>query len=194
MRKRLVLGSSSKPRQKLLTSLQIPFDVASPDIDESPLPDETPTQLVLRLAEAKARKIAETFPEAVIIGADQVGVLDEEILCKPLNHENAVQQLQKMSGRRVDFLIGLCLLDAKDNSQQISLENFSVTFRPLTLKMIETYLEKENPLQCAGSFRAEGLGIALVSEYHDTDFSALVGLPLIRLTKMLENVGLGPLS
>lgn len=189
----LILGSSSKPRQNLLKRLQIPFETTSPDIDETPLANETPDQLVLRLAEAKARKVSERFPDAFIIGADQVGVLDHEILCKPEDHGHAVKQLQKMSGRRVDFLVGLCLLNAKNQTQQISLEKFSVTFRSLTLDMIENYLKKEDALQCAGSFKAEGLGIALVKECHDFDFSTLIGLPLIRLTSMLEEVGMGPL-
>lgn len=189
----LILGSSSKPRQTLLKRLQVPFTIAEPNVDETPLKDETPTDLVLRLAAAKARKIAESFPDALIIGADQVGVLDAEILCKPMTHENAIIQLKKMSGRNVEFLIGLCLYNAKNQTQQISLEKFSVTFRHLTPQMIENYLQKEHALHCAGSFKAEGLGIALVKEFHDTDFSALIGLPLIRLTHMLEQAGMSPI-
>ncbi|MHB1947246.1 MAG: Maf family protein [Gammaproteobacteria bacterium] len=192
-KRQLILGSSSKPRQMLLKRLQIPFSIAEPNIDETQLVDETPTQLVLRLAQMKAQKIAEKCPEAVIIGADQVGVLQDSVLGKPLAHANAVKQLQSMSGNNVEFFIGLCLLDAKNQTQQLALEKFSVTFRKLTPQMIENYLQKEDALQCAGSFKAEGLGIALVEEFHDTDFSALIGLPLIRLTNMLENMGMGPL-
>lgn len=189
----LILGSSSKPRQNLLKRLQIPFEIASPDIDETPLLGESAEQLVMRLAEAKARKVAEQYPDAFIIGADQVGVLENQILGKPHTHENAVKQLEKMSGKRVEYFIGLCLLDAKNKTRQCALETFSVTFRNLTSKMIENYLHKEDALQCAGSFKAEGLGIALVQTFHDTDYTALIGLPLIRLTNMLEKAGMGPL-
>lgn len=192
-KRQLILGSSSKPRQLLLKRLQIPFAIAEPNVDETQLADETPTQLVLRLAQMKAQKVAEKFPDAVIIGADQVGVLQDTVLGKPLTHTNAVKQLQAMSGNNIEFFIGLCLLDAKNQTQQLSLEKFSVTFRNLTPQMIENYLQKEDALQCAGSFKAEGLGIALVKEFHDTDFSALIGLPLIRLTNMLENIGMGPI-
>lgn len=191
--RQLILGSSSKPRQLLLKRLQIPFTIAEPNIDETQLTGETPTQLVLRLAKQKAKKIAETFPDAIIIGADQVGVLQGSVLGKPLTHANAVKQLHSMSGNNVEFFIGLCLLDAKNQTHQLSLEKFSVTFRKLTSQMIENYLKKEDALQCAGSFKAEGLGIALVEEFHDTDFSALIGLPLIRLTNMLEKIGMAPI-
>lgn len=191
--KKLILGSSSKPRQALLTRLKIPFEIAVPDVDETALPGETAIQLVKRLAEAKARKIAEQFPNAIIIGADQVGVLGEDILGKPLTHENAVKQLQKISGNTVEFFIGLCLFDSSEQTFQLEVERFSVTFRTLTLSMIENYLRKENALECAGSFKAEGLGIALVKEFHDTDFSALIGLPLIRLVSMLERTQMGPI-
>ena len=190
---RLILSSTSKPRQELLRRLQIPFEITAPDVDETPLANETPTELVLRLAEKKARVVAEKFPDALIIGADQVGVLANVILCKPLNYENAIAQLKLMGGRRVEFLIGLCLLNAKNNSVETVLEKFAVKFRPLTSEMIETYLQKEQPLQCTGSFRAEGLGIALVEEFDGKDFTALIGLPLVRLTTLLENVGFGPL-
>ncbi len=192
--RQLILGSSSKPRKQLLERLHLPFKIAAPDIDESPLSNETPVQLVQRLALEKARKIAESFPDALIIGADQVGVLDNEILTKPLTHENAINQLQKMSGENVEFLIGLCLLDSNNHTYQITLEKFSVTFRLLTSDMILTYLKKEDALQCAGSFKAEGLGIALVKEFHGEDFSALIGLPLIQLSNMLNQVGCGPLA
>jgi septum formation protein len=194
MRRQLILGSSSQPRQRQLSRLKMPFEIGIPDVDETPLENETPTELVLRLAEVKARKVAEKFTDALIIGADQVGVLDGEIICKPINYENAIQQLQKVSGKKIEFIVGLCLLDSKDQSIQISLETFSVTFRELTKPMIECYLQNEDALNCAGSFKAEGLGIALIKECHDTDFSALIGLPLIRLIDMLEKVGMGPLS
>jgi len=190
----LILGSSSRSRQELLMRLRLPFEVAVPDVDETPLTGESPEQLVVRLAQAKAYKVAERFPDALIIGADQVGVLDGEILCKPLTHDNAIKQLKKASGNRVVFFIGLCLVDAKNQTQQQVIETFDVVFRKLSDAMIHTYLQKEHALQCAGSFKAEGLGIALVEEFHGSDFSALIGLPLIRLTKMLETAGMGPLS
>lgn len=192
--RKLILGSTSKPRLRLLQRLLIPFEVAAPDVDETPYDNEPPSQLVTRLAEMKARKVAEQYPDAVIIGADQVGVLNNEILCKPHTHEIAVNQLQKMSGKHVEFLVGMTLLDSKTQVIETILETYAVTFRDLKLSMIEIYLQKEDALQCSGSFKAEGLGIALVSELHGNDFSALIGLPLIRLTGMLEKVGLEPLS
>lgn len=194
MKRQLILGSSSKPRKLLLERLQIPFQVASPDVDETPLPAEPPSDMVLRLAEIKARKIAEQFPTALIIGADQVGVLQDEILGKPLTIEKAKQQLQKMSGQHIQFLIGLCLYDANNQTQQLSLETFDVKFRHLTPELINHYIQKDLPLQCAGSFRAEGLGITLVDKFQGDDFTALIGLPLIRLTRMLEQAGMGPLD
>jgi septum formation protein len=194
MTRHLILGSSSKPRRMLLERFQIPFDIAHPDVDETPLPDESPSQMVLRLAEIKARTVAEKYPNDIIIGADQVGVLENEILGKPLSFENAIQQLQKMSQKHVQFYIGLCVLDAKKQTQEVVLETFDVKFRQLDLPMIENYLRKDQPLQCAGSFKAEGLGIALVDEFFGKDFTALIGLPLIRLTRMLENAGIYPLG
>jgi septum formation protein len=190
LQKKLILGSASKPRQMLLQRLQIPFEIASPDIDETPLPTESPMDLVTRLAVEKAQAVAKSFPDALIIGADQVGVLDDVILGKPLTHENAVAQLLKASGKRMRFYIGLCLLDAEKQSQQIAMEEFDVIFRPLTQEMIENYLQKEQPYQCAGSCKAEGLGITLIEEFQGKDFTALIGLPLIRLTRMLESAGI----
>lgn len=190
----LILASSSKPRQELLSRLRIPFEVAIPNVDETPLPNEKPAELVMRLAEAKAKKVAEQFPNAIIIGADQVGILENEILCKPLTLEKAEEQLTKMSGKCVMFYIGICLFDSCNQTAEIVLETFSVTFRVLTPTMISNYLSKEQVLQCAGSFKAEGLGIALVNDFHDKDYTALIGLPLIRLTNMLEKMSMGPLS
>ena len=185
MARELILGSSSKPRRMLLERLQLPFTTAHPDIDETPRPNETPQDLVLRLAAEKARKIAESHPHALIISADQVGVLDQHILGKPGTHENAVKQLLAASGKTMDFYIGLCVFDAKNQKQEISLETFSVIYRELSLEQIEKYLAKEEPLECAGSCKAEGLGITLIQEFRGKDFTALIGLPLIRLTEML---------
>jgi septum formation protein len=194
MTKQLILASSSKPRQSLLQRLQIPFEISVPDVDETPLPNETPSQLVIRLAEKKARAVAEKFPDAIIIGADQVGVLNDQIQGKPHTYENAVNQLQQASGKRMRFFIGLCVMDARAHTHQIALEEFDVIYRKLTHTMIENYLQKEQPFECAGSCKAEGLGIALIQEFQGTDFTALIGLPLIRLVSMLEHYGMDPLE
>ena len=194
MTRQLILASSSQPRQRQLQRLKMPFSIGIPDVDETPLENESAKQLVLRLAEVKTRKVAESYADAVLIGADQVGILDGKIICKPLNYENAIEQLQNVSGKKVDFLVGLCVLDSKTQHLQLELETFSVTFRALTRPMIEYYLQNEDALNCAGSFKAEGLGVALIKEFHDTDFSALVGLPLVRLIDMLEKVGVSPLK
>jgi septum formation protein len=194
MKKRLILASSSKPRQSLLQRLQIPFEISVPDVDETPLPNETPSQLVIRLAELKARTVADKFPNAIIIGADQVGVLSGQIQGKPHTHENAVKQLEHASGKRMRFFIGLCVMDTHSRTHQIALEEFDVIYRKLTHAMIEKYLQKEQPFECAGSCKAEGLGIALIQQFQGTDFTALIGLPLIRLVSMLEHYGIDPLD
>ena len=190
---KLILASTSQPRKMLLERLLIPFDIVAPDVDETPILNESPRDLVLRLAEAKAKKVAQQYPDALIIGADQVGVFDNKIVGKPLTLDNAKKQLHEMSGKKIIFYIGLCLLDAKNNTQQLALETFDVVYRALTAPMIEAYLKKEQPLQCAGSCKAEGLGITLIEAFEGKDFSALIGLPLIRLTQMLEQAGLSPL-
>ncbi|HVY53606.1 MAG TPA: nucleoside triphosphate pyrophosphatase [Gammaproteobacteria bacterium] len=190
----LVLGSTSTPRYALLQRLQIPFKVAAPNIDETPLPNETPQNLVQRLALEKAQAVAKQYPDALIIGADQVGVLDGVIQGKPLTYENAKIQLQNASGKTIKFYIGLCLYDSKKHEHQIAMEEFDVIYRILNMNMIEGYLKKEQPLQCAGSCKAEGLGIALIKEFRGTDFSALIGLPLIRLVEMLEQAGISLFS
>lgn len=189
----LILASTSKPRQMLLQRLQIPFTVAAPDVDETPASNEKPPELVMRLAIEKAKAVAHQFPHAQIIGADQVGCIHDKILSKPLTYENAVTQLQLVSGQRVRFYIGMCLLNADDNTQQTVLETFDVYFRDLTVTMIKNYLEKEKALECAGSFKAEGLGITLVEKFEGDDYTALIGLPLIQLTKLLHKAGLGPI-
>lgn len=189
----LILASSSQPRQTLLKRLQIPFKIISPDVDETPLENETPEALVSRLAILKAKTVAKKTSNALIIAADQVGVFDNKIVGKPLTLENAKQQLLSMSGKQIDFYIGLCVLDTKNNFQQLAIERFNVLYRNLTETMVDNYLQKEKPLECAGSCKAEGLGITLIESFHGEDFSALIGLPLIRLTRMLESAGLNPL-
>jgi septum formation protein len=190
---KLILASSSQPRRQLLERLQIPFEIYAPDIDETARENETPQDLVVRLAEEKARAVAEKFPDALIIGADQVGVLNNHIQGKPHTHDNAVKQLQMASGQRMRFFIGLCVLDNRQQRHQLALEEFDVIYRELSDDMIHRYLKKEQPLACAGSCKAEGLGIALIEEFQGTDFTALIGLPLIRLVKMLETYDHSPL-
>lgn len=190
----LVLASTSPYRRELLDRLGISFETASPNVDETVLTGETPEKLVKRLAESKARAVAETYPEALIIGSDQVAVLDNQILGKPGKHENAVQQLSKTSGRKVTFLTGLCLLNSKTNNCQVIAEKFSVVFRKLTADQIENYLQREQPYDCAGSFKSEGLGISLFEKMIGDDPNTLIGLPLITLRKMLSVEGVDVLS
>lgn len=187
MMRKLVLSSSSPARRALLERLKIPFEYTSPDIDESPLPQEEVTAMVLRLAEQKAKKSALLYPDALIIGADQVGTLEGKVFSKPLTYENAVAQLQHVSGKMVRFFTGLCLYDALTGQCQLAVETYDVYFRELTDDMINGYLQKEMPLNCAGSFHAEGLGIMLIKKFHGDDYTALIGLPLIQLSRMLEN-------
>lgn len=187
--RRLVLASTSPFRRELLARLGLPFAVQAPDTDESRLPGEDAPTLVARLAQRKAQAVVRHDPMALIIGSDQVAVLDDEIIGKPGHHERAVAQLQRASGRTVIFYTGLCLLDRASGQQQIAVEPFRVLFRQLTPEMIENYLRREQPYHCAGSFKSEGLGIALFERLEGDDPSSLIGLPLIRLTRMLEAAG-----
>lgn len=193
MTRSLILSSTSPARRELLARLQLPFECCAPNIDESQLPHESIEQLVIRLAEEKARTAAREYPNALIIGADSVGVLNNQLLCKPITHENGVKILQSVSGQKVKFLTGVCLYDARTQKSQIAVEEYDVVFRTLTDAIIENYLQKENSLQCAGCFHAEGLGIALVEKFIGEDYTALIGLPLIRLTSMLNQAGLSPI-
>lgn len=191
--RRLVLASTSPFRQALLARLGLPFEVCPPAVEETFLPDESAPALVARLAEAKARAVAAQQPNALIVGSDQVAVLANEIIGKPADHPRAVAQLQRASGQTVTFYTGLCLLDSQSNQQQLGVESFAVTFRALTAEMIENYLHREQPYQCAGSFKSEGLGIALFERLVGDDPTSLIGLPLIRLTRMLEAAGMAVL-
>ena len=186
----LVLGSSSIYRRELLQRLQIPFEICSPDIDETPLPGEVPRETALRLAEKKARAVALVYPDGLIIGADQVAVLESTPLGKPLTHENAVRQLRLLSGREVTFHTALSLFNSRTNSIQTSLTLSHVKFRELNDQKIENYLAKEQPYHCAGSAKSEGLGIALIERIVGDDPNALIGLPLIALVEMLSNEGI----
>lgn len=186
---KLVLASTSPYRRELLERLGLSFNVAAPNVDETRLPDESPQALVMRLSEAKARAIAATHPDALIIGSDQVAVLDDGILGKPGDHANAVRQLSAASGKQVTFMTGLCLFNSATGQAQVDLVPFAVEFRDLTPQQIEDYLQREQPYNCAGSFKSEGLGISLFRRMKGDDPSALIGLPLIRLIDMLEHEG-----
>ncbi len=186
----LVLGSTSPFRKQILEKLGLPFDTAKPETDETPLEDETPEQLVARLAEAKARACSAEHPEALIIGSDQVAVNDGQILGKPHTHEVAMEQLRNASGKHVRFLTGLCLYNAASDHAQVEVVPFDVVFRDLSDEMIDNYLRAEQPYNCAGSFKSEAMGIALFEKLEGEDPNTLIGLPLIRLVRMLENEGM----
>jgi septum formation protein len=186
----LVLGSSSIYRRELLQRLQIPFETASPEIDESPLLGETPEATALRLAKTKARAVATTFPEALIIGADQVAVLNGVQLGKPLNHANAIKQLRFMRGKEVVFYTAVSLFNSRNNHMQTRIVPFCIKFRQLSDQQILNYLNKEQPYHCAGSAKSEGLGIVLIERMTGEDPNALIGLPMIALVDMLTNEGM----
>ena len=183
----LVLGSTSPFRKELLQRLTAAFETVSPDVDETRLEDESPEQLVLRLAEAKARAAAAGKKHALVIGSDQVAVLGKHILGKPGNHDNAVTQLRDCSGKSVTFLTGLCLYNTDTDTAHTDVIPFTVVFRELTDAQIDAYLKKEQPYNCAGSFKSEGLGSVLFEKLQGDDPTALIGLPLIRLVRMLED-------
>lgn len=191
---KLVLASTSPFRRELLRKLGLTFSSAAPEVDETAQPGETAQALVKRLAEAKARAVAAAYPEALIIGSDQVAVLGDEILGKPGEHGRAVAQLKAASGKNVTFLTGLCLFNSATERAQTLVEPFRVVFRELSDAQIENYLRREEPYNCAGSFKSEGLGIALFQRLEGDDPNALIGLPLIRLTDMLQAEGLDVLG
>lgn len=186
---RLILGSSSPFRKMLLERLMVPFDTVNPDIDETPLDGEKPIELVERLAIAKAQEIAKNNHNALIIGSDQVALHGEEIVGKPHTHENAVAQLKAASGKKIELFTGLALLNSSTGNIQSEVIPFRVHFKELSDNVIERYLRKEEPYNCAGSVRSEGLGVALFERFDGDDPNALIGLPLIRLVAMLENQG-----
>ncbi len=190
----LILGSTSRYRRELLARLQIPFEVASPDVDETPQAGETPAELALRLALAKARAVAANFPQAVVIGSDQVADLNGLPLGKPGNHERAVAQLRQMRGQTVIFQTAVAVVCAQSGFEQVELAAVSVKFRALGDDEIENYLQAEQPYDCAGSAKSEGLGIALLDSIASDDPTALVGLPLIRTCRMLRAAGIALLS
>lgn len=193
MTPRLILGSSSTYRQELLGRLRIPFEVMIPAIDELPLPGEAAEVTALRLAKEKALAISRKASGAIIIGCDQVATLDGQQIGKPGTHERALAQLQQMRGRRVIFHTALCVLDSRESRSEpvVQLENIQtfVTFRDLPDAELNTYLRIEQPYDCAGSAKNEGLGIAIIDKIESTDPTALTGLPLIALTSMLRQAG-----
>jgi len=186
----LVLASTSIYRKELLNRLGLPFVTAASEVDESAHPDEAPEQLVRRLAEAKARAVAAQYPDALIIGSDQVATVAGRILGKPGGHEQAVAQLRLASGKHLQFLTGLCLFNARTGVAQVEVVPFTVVFRALDDRQIDNYLRREQPYHCAGSFKSEALGIALCERLEGEDPNALIGLPLIRLIHMLEKEGI----
>ena len=186
----LVLASTSPFRRELLARLGIPFETANPEVDETALPGEAPEATALRLSEAKALAVASRFPNALIIGSDQVACLDGKVFGKPGNHENAVRQLQTMRGRAVNFFTGLCLHNAATGATHLRGVPTLVTFRNLSDAAIDNYLRREQPYNCAGSAKSEGLGIALIARMTGEDPNALIGLPLIALCDLFAEEGL----
>lgn len=190
----LILGSTSRYRRELLQRLRLDFDVAAPEVDETPQPGETPRALAQRLALAKARAVAAGAPNAVVIGADQVADLNGLPLGKPGNHERAVAQLRQMRGQTVVFQTAVAVVCLHSGFEQQSLAAVSVKFRDLSDEEIENYLRAEQPYDCAGSAKSEGLGIALLDAIDSDDPTALIGLPLIRTCKMLQAAGVALLG
>ncbi len=189
---RLILASSSAYRKELLSRLRLPFEVAVPDLDETPLAGETPGATALRLAQAKALAVLARQPGSIVIGSDQVATLDDEQIGKPGNHRNALLQLQKMRGRQVIFHTALCLIDGLHAEPVVQLEDIQtlVSVRDLPDAELEAYLRIEQPYDCAGSAKNEGLGIAILERIDSNDPTALTGLPLIALTGMLRKAGI----
>lgn len=192
-RPKILLASGSVHRRQLLQKLGIDFTYDSPDVDETPLADELPEQLVLRLAEQKAKKLAPLYPNHLIIGSDQIAMLNGNILGKPLTLQRARSQLKSFSGGEIMFITGLCVYNSTTNNCQLATDSYRVKFRNLSDEQIENYLLREKPYDCAGSFKSEGLGICLFEKMEGKDPNTLVGLPLIDLTRMLINEGIDPL-
>ena len=186
----IILGSSSPFRKALLQRLNLSFSCCSPEIDETRRPGEPPADFVTRLAAEKAQAVAEKNREALIIGSDQAACIGTEVLGKPGSRERALEQLSAASGRRVTFYTGLCLLNSASGNRQLICEPFHVHFRVLEQPQIERYLDAEQPYNCAGSFKSEGLGISLFRRLEGEDPNALIGLPLIRLVDMLAAEGI----
>ncbi len=185
----IVLGSTSRYRRELLERLRLPFSVSAPDVDETPAPGESPRNLALRLALAKAQAVATQHPDAIVIGSDQVADLAGQPLGKPGEHDRAVQQLRQMRGQTVIFQTALAVVCLATGFEQVDLAEVRVVFRDLSDDEIEAYLQAEKPYDCAGSAKSEGLGIALLESIDNDDPTALVGLPLIRTARLLRQAG-----
>ena len=192
--RQLILGSTSRYRRELLERLNIRFDVVAPDVDEIPLPLEAPLALAERLALAKAKDVAAKFPQAVVMGSDQVADLNGQSLGKPGTHDRAVAQLRQMRGQTVIFQTAVAVVCFENGFEQTGLASVRVKFRDLTDDEIENYLQLEKPYDCAGSAKSEGLGIALLASIDSDDPTALIGLPLIRTCQMLRAAGIELLS
>ncbi len=188
--KQIILASSSPYRRQLLDRLRLDYECRSPDIDESRLEDESAVDYVRRLAETKARKVAQDFPRAVVIGSDQCAVLDGEILGKPGNHERALRQLGRARGKTVRFHTAVCVMRLADRLALVEEVPFEVEFRDLGDAQLEHYLRVEQPYDCAGSFKAEGYGICLFRALRGDDPTALIGLPLLKTVSLLERAGI----
>lgn len=190
---KIILASTSLSRRKVLQKLAIPFTCIAPTCDETPLVSESAIELVLRLAALKAQSVALHHPNSLVIGSDQVGVLDGKIIGKPLSIAKAREHLQQSSGKTVHFYTGLSVINSNTQQTITLYEPFSVTFRRLSLAEIDAYITKEMPLQCAGSFKCDELGITLFNKLIGEDINALVGLPLIRLNQIMIEMGCNPL-
>jgi septum formation protein len=191
---RLVLASTSPFRRELLARLGVPFEVAAPHVDETPLPGEPPDDTARRLSVLKAQAVAKQHPDALIVGSDQVALLDGEQLGKPGSHDKAVEQLRRMRGKTVEFHTALTLLNTRNARVQTAVVPVRLVMRNYTDAQIEAYLLKDRPYDCCGSAKSESLGIALIARFETEDPTALVGLPLIKLTEMLANEGLDVLT
>ncbi|CCQ12187.1 FIG146278: Maf/YceF/YhdE family protein [Pseudoalteromonas luteoviolacea B = ATCC 29581] len=194
MKTKLILASSSPFRQSILEKFAINFESFSPNVDESRLSSESPAQLVARLSELKAKAAHGMYPSGLVIGSDQVAVFKDEILGKPHTIENAVAQLSKFSGNKVTFLTGLCVYCLETGETRTIVEQFNVYFRSLTFSEIQNYIQLEQPLSCAGSFKSEGLGICLFDKLEGEDPNTLIGLPLIALNRLLREFGFNVLE
>lgn len=190
---RIILASTSVSRKKVLEKLAIPFECVPPICDETPLAGESAKQLVVRLSKLKAQSLAMQFADSLIIGSDQVGVLDGNIVCKPHTIDNARKQLRQSSGKAFYFYTGMTVINTKTQQQTTICEPFKVTFRHLTDSEIDAYISKEKPLQCAGSFKCDELGITLFDKLEGDDINSLVGLPLLKLNKIMIDMGCNPL-
>lgn len=190
---KIILASTSISRQKILKKFALPFECIAPNCDETPLPQENAIDLVLRLSQLKAESVAKHRPNDMVIGSDQVGVLDDKIIGKPHTIANARQQLINSSGKTFYFYTGLCVIHQQSKQMVTIYEPFSVTFRKLTLAEIDAYIAKEMPLQCAGSFKCDELGITLFEKLNGNDVNTLVGLPLIKLNQIMIDMGFNPL-